>query len=108
MGMYALISTWQNEAGEVAYNLGTLMECIWPVTNYELETGHWGTLITLTWITSAIQCLPAFVVYLSFKGVRVLPDDINMTKAQYNPDNTSYWGVFSFNTILLGSIFFSM
>ena len=37
----------------------------------------------------------------------MLPDDIEMTKAQCNKENTSYWGAFTFNTMLLGSIFIS-
>ena len=45
-------------------------------------SGNWGNLIELTWITSAIQLLPIFFVYCEYKGVKVLPDNQEETKAQ--------------------------
>ena len=82
--LYALITTWQNVAAEVAYDLGTLLECPISVSNDDLENGKWGNLIKLTWITSAIQVIPIFFVYLEYKGVKVLPDNQEDTKAQLN------------------------
>lgn len=63
--LYALITTWQNVAAEVGYDLGTLLECPISITNDDLENGNWGNLKKLTWITSLIQVLPAFFVYAS-------------------------------------------
>ena len=70
--IFALITTWQNLAGEVGYDFGTLLECVWPVKNEELKDHQWQNLTTLTWVTSAIQCMPCLWVYLKVKNVRVV------------------------------------
>eukprot|EP00622_Pseudochattonella_farcimen_P000485 FR734989.1.p1 GENE.FR734989.1~~FR734989.1.p1 ORF type:complete len:258 (+),score=13.69 FR734989.1:43-774(+) len=106
--LYALITTWQNVAAEVGYDLGTLLECPISITNDDLENGNWGNLKKLTWITSLIQVLPAFFVYASYKGVRVLPDNQDQTKEQRNPKKTSKMGALLFHILFYGSIICSV
>jgi hypothetical protein len=106
--LYALITTWQNVAGEVGYDIGTFLECIWPVSNSALENGNWGNMITLTYVTSFCQCLPVCFVYLSYKGVRVLPNNKEETKRQQNLDNTSTAGATAYFALFYGSIVASL
>ena len=52
--------------------------------------------------------MPVLFVFLSFRGVRVLPDNKEATKAQLNKDNTSVGGAAAYFLVLFGSIGFSV
>lgn len=105
---YALISTWQNVAAEVGYDLGTLLDCVVNVSNTALEKGHNTGMLKLTIITSLIQAAPILMIFWSYKGVRFLPDSIVETKAQTSPSKTSQFGAGLFMCLFFGSIFASM
>merc|ERR1712070_751880 len=102
--LFALITTWENTAAEVGYDIGTFLECIFPVSNASLENGHWGHLIALTWITSICQCLPVLFVYFEVESngvvLRALPDGVKETKEQASPGNKSSEGATAFFVLL--------
>ena len=107
--LYALITTWQNVAAEIAYDIGTLLDCfITNVSNEAIEEGHWGGLKKLTYITSAIQIFPVFFIYCKYKDVAVLPNGAAEAKGQWNPDKQSYSGAFLFTFLFFGSIIASI
>lgn len=107
--LYAMITTWQNVAAEVAYDIGTLLECaITNVSNAAIEDGNWGGLIKLTYVTSAVQIVPIFFIYCKFKGVAVLPNSTVETKAQWNLENYTWAGAFAFMFLFIGSIVASL
>ena len=107
--LYAMITTWQNVAAEVAYDIGTLLECaVTNTSNEAIEEGHWGGLIKLTYITSAVQIFPIFFIYCKYKGVACLPNSTVETKAQWDAEKTSYSGAFLFMFLFIGSIAASM
>merc|ERR1712224_783097 len=91
--IYAFLTTWNNTAYEVACDLSTLLECAFPVSDVQLEDGDWHNVIMMSWITSIVQLVPILFVYMSVevKGikVRLLPDDVEMTKKQLDPQK--FW-----------------
>ena len=105
---YALISTWQNVAAEVGYDIGTLFDCVVNVSNSAIEAGHNRGLLKLTIITSLIQFSPILFIYCSFRGVRFLPDSIAETKEQTSASKTSQVGAAVFMFLFFGSIFASV
>ena len=62
--LYALITTWQNVAAEVGYDLGTLLECPISITNDDLENGNWGNLKKLTWKPQRCQIHQSLLIRL--------------------------------------------
>lgn len=106
--LYALITTWQNVAYEVGYDIGTLFECFIPVSNTDLIDGNYAGVIKLTYLCSALQIVPVFFIYfkLNVNGMDVacLPNSVVECQAQLNPENRTYWASVSFHFILIASI----
>lgn len=80
---YAIITTWQNVAAEVGYDLGTALACTVNDSNSSIENHHWTGILKLTIICSLIQVLPAAFIYAKTPaGIRLLPNSIDETKEQ--------------------------
>jgi len=101
---YALLSTWQNVAYEVGYDLGTVLDCFVNVSDAAIEAGHNTGLLKLTIITSLVQFSPILLIYCTYRGVRLLPDSIAETTSQTSPSKTSWWGAALFMSLFFGSI----
>lgn len=106
--LYAMITTWMNVATEMGYDVGTLMECFISVSNDELEGGDFSGVILLTYITTALQITPVFFVHCRFKGIRWVPDNADMVRAQVNYDNVDDVGAMAFVIMFFGSIILSI
>ena len=105
---YAMLSTWQNVAAEVGYDVGTSLDCGVNVSNSALEKGNWTGVLKLTIICSSIQFLPVFGIYARTPGgVNLLPDSIADTKAQCDPGRKTPAGAWAFFVLFFGSIAFS-
>lgn len=103
--VYALLSTWLNLASELSIGLGTILACsFFRTSNADLIDHHWGGVIDLTWITSAVQLLPIAFVYAKIRGIDCLPDGRRETRAQYDPERSSWYGAVAFVTVYMGSI----
>lgn len=107
--LYSMITTWENVATESGYDVGTLMECfVTDVGNDELANGDFNGVITLTYITTAIQILPVFFVRCEFKGVRWVPENSAMVRAQHDVNKVDDFGATLFTVLFFGSIAFSL
>ena len=103
--VYALITTWLHIAMEMGFGLGAVLECsVSGVGNEALESGDWGGLRTVVWITSVIQVLPISFLFAQYRKVEVLPNGMRETRAQFDCGNKTWWGAAAFVTIFTGGI----
>ncbi|KAJ8603829.1 hypothetical protein CTAYLR_000263 [Chrysophaeum taylorii] len=106
---YALLSTWQNVASQVGYDLGTALACGANVSNSAIENKNWNGVLKLTIICSAIQVVPVFFLYLKTPGgIRLLPNNIVETKRQCEPPQRSTLAASIFFFLFFGSILASL
>ncbi|KAH8058320.1 BT1-like protein [Aureococcus anophagefferens] len=107
---YAMLSTWQNVAAEVGYDVGTSLDCGVNVSNSALEKGNWTGVLKLTIICGCIQFLPVFGIYVETPRdkVKLLPNDIAETTAQCERGRSSWWGAFAFFFLFSASIVVSL
>ena len=107
---YAMLSTWQNVAAEVGYDVGTSLDCGVNVSNSALEKGNWTGVLKLTIICGYIQFLPVFGIYVETPRdkVKLLPNDIAETTAQCERGRSSWWGAFAFFFLFSASIVVSL
>jgi MFS family permease len=61
---YAMLTTWMNVAGEVGYDIGTSFSSIWDVSNCVLSEGKIYGLWRLTLLTSCLQLVPVFLIWM--------------------------------------------
>lgn len=107
--VYALLTTWNNVAAEVGYDLGTALACGFNVSNDAIENGNWNGILMLTVITSLIQALPILFVYSKVGTVRLMPNSITETKQQCGDDHApSHTCAALFFFLFVGSIVVSM
>jgi hypothetical protein len=106
--VYSLLTTWTNVASEIGLDLGTAIGCASPVLTKSLIAGEFEGVVKLTWITSALQVLPLFFIFISFHNVDCLPNGRREMRAQFDRNNKSWWGAFGMAVLYVTSILASV
>jgi hypothetical protein len=103
--VFALITSWLSLASQISLGLGTLLDFSIPNhSNTALREGHFESIVAMTWVTSAVQLLPIFFIYLRFRGVECLPNGRQETRAQFDKDRHCWWGAFTLVAIFISSL----
>lgn len=82
---FALLTTISSLAGTVASDIGTYLTSIWDVSNDTISAGDYSGVLKLTILTSFIQLLPIFLVW-------ILPDGKEEHKIMIAKNETSFYG----------------
>mmetsp|Transcript_11523 Transcript_11523/g.14959 ORF Transcript_11523/g.14959 Transcript_11523/m.14959 type:complete len:517 (-) Transcript_11523:204-1754(-) len=98
---YAMLTTFSNVAGTVAYNIGTLLTHVWDVSNQAFIEGDFSGMWKLTLLTSIVQVVPIALINL-------IPGSPAEQKQLQKSDESSAVGGFVFLAVLFVSLLWTV